>query len=87
VQRSLGTPSTKDWPGLANLPDYNKITFLPMKPQPFEHVIPHCSSSALGLARKFLLYNPDSRIDAKTVNKQKGDQKQVILILKKLRRH
>ncbi|XP_065341768.1 cyclin-dependent kinase 20-like [Cloeon dipterum] len=71
VQKLMGTPSTKDWSQLESLPDYNKITFLPMKAVPFEQVIPRCSSSALDLAKRFLVYNPDARISAKAALEHK----------------
>ncbi|XP_059470396.1 cyclin-dependent kinase 20-like [Neocloeon triangulifer] len=65
VQRMMGTPSTRDWPELETLPDYNKITFTPMKALPFEKIIPNCSSSTLDLTKKFIVYNPSLRISAK----------------------
>ncbi|KAL5014199.1 hypothetical protein ScPMuIL_008469 [Solemya velum] len=38
VLRTLGTPNEKIWPGMSELPDYNKITFEENPPIPFEEV-------------------------------------------------
>ncbi|KAF4521550.1 hypothetical protein B566_EDAN001270 [Ephemera danica] len=65
VLRMLGSPNTKDWPGLTKLPDYNKITFPHTPGIPFEQIIPDAHPQALDLVRNFLAYNPDKRIQAK----------------------
>ncbi|EDV28998.1 uncharacterized protein TRIADDRAFT_20272 [Trichoplax adhaerens] len=40
----LGTPTTSTWPGLIELPDYNKITFSGFLPIPFESIVPDATS-------------------------------------------
>lgn len=65
VQRVLGTPNEKIWPGMHELPDYNKITFPDNPPIPFEEVVPDASPEALALLKKFLVYQSKNRISAK----------------------
>ncbi|GAB6026100.1 Cyclin-dependent kinase 20 [Chamberlinius hualienensis] len=64
VMRTLGTPSEDSWPGLATLPDYNKITFPEMKAIPIEDVVPDASQNAVDLLKDFLCYPPEKRISA-----------------------
>ncbi|XP_064605348.1 cyclin-dependent kinase 20-like [Liolophura sinensis] len=65
VLRVLGTPSEKTWPGITDLPDYNKITFPETPPIPFEEILPDASAEALDLLKKFLVYPSTDRISAK----------------------
>uniref|UniRef100_A0A2R8MCQ1 Cyclin-dependent kinase 20 n=1 Tax=Callithrix jacchus TaxID=9483 RepID=A0A2R8MCQ1_CALJA len=64
VLRILGTPSPQVWPELAELPDYNKISFKEQAPVPLEEVLPDASPQALDLLSQFLLYPPLRRIAA-----------------------
>lgn len=64
VLRVLGTPNETIWPGMSQLPDYNKITFPDMPPVPFEEVVPNASKEALDLLRKFLMYHSEKRMSA-----------------------
>ncbi|XP_022098738.1 cyclin-dependent kinase 20-like [Acanthaster planci] len=64
VLRVLGTPTEKTWPGMEQLPDYNKITFPENPPIPFEEVVPDASPEALDLLKKFLVYPSKQRISA-----------------------
>lgn len=65
VQKVLGTPTEEKWPGMSQLPDYNKITFPEYPPIPFEEILPDASENALGLLKQFLVYPSDKRISAK----------------------
>jgi len=64
VMRTLGTPTEDSWPGLSELPDYNKITFPEMKSIPIEEVVPDASHDAVELLKHFLVYPPQDRISA-----------------------
>ncbi|KAL4226226.1 Cyclin-dependent kinase 20 [Mactra antiquata] len=65
VQAVLGTPNEKIWPGMHELPDYNKITFPDAEPIPLEDVVPDAAKEALDLLKKFLVYQSKHRISAK----------------------
>ncbi|CAH1785058.1 unnamed protein product [Owenia fusiformis] len=65
VLRILGTPNEKIWPGMSELPDYNKISFPENPPIPMEEVLPDASKEALSLLKKFLVYPSTKRISAK----------------------
>ncbi|XP_069689197.1 cyclin-dependent kinase 20 [Periplaneta americana] len=65
VLKTLGTPTTETWPGLTELPDYNKITFPETRGVGWDQIFPDCSPEAIDLTKKFLLYNSDKRIKAK----------------------
>ncbi|CAH8455518.1 unnamed protein product [Dicrocoelium dendriticum] len=67
VIRSLGTPKEDEWPELVELPDYNKITFTPTQPVPFEEILPDAPPEALDLVKRFLVYPPSKRISASEV--------------------
>lgn len=67
VLRNLGTPSEESWPGLKDLPDYNKISFPPSAAVPLETLIPDADQLLLRLIRSFLLYDSKKRIPAKEV--------------------
>ncbi|XP_013408283.1 cyclin-dependent kinase 20 [Lingula anatina] len=65
VLRVLGTPTEATWPGMSELPDYNKITFPENPPIPFELILPDSSAIALDLLKRFLVYPSKERISAK----------------------
>lgn len=67
VLQVLGTPSEATWPGLAQLPDYRKITFPECQPVPLSQVLPEASPDALDLVKKFLIYWSEKRIPAAQV--------------------
>lgn len=62
VIKSLGTPSEENWPGHAQLPDFNKITFAPSRPQPWDVLVPGMPSSAQNLTKEFVKYDSSRRI-------------------------
>ncbi|XP_071960531.1 cyclin-dependent kinase 20-like [Antedon mediterranea] len=64
VLRVLGTPTEETWPGMKDLPDYNKITFPENAPIPLEEIVPDASPEALDLLKRFLVYPSKQRISA-----------------------
>nr|CAB3229415.1 cyclin-dependent kinase 20-like [Phallusia mammillata] len=64
VLRVLGTPTEESWPGMSQLPDYNKITFPENPAIPLEKIVPDATSEAVDLLKKFLLYSSHKRIAA-----------------------
>ncbi|XP_046840777.1 cyclin-dependent kinase 20-like [Xenia sp. Carnegie-2017] len=64
VLRVLGTPDESSWPGMTELPDYNKITFPMMPAIPLEKLVPDASTEAIKLLKMFLVYPSKSRIPA-----------------------
>mmetsp|Transcript_14381 Transcript_14381/g.43738 ORF Transcript_14381/g.43738 Transcript_14381/m.43738 type:complete len:396 (-) Transcript_14381:81-1268(-) len=61
----LGTPSERAWPGLSELPDYSKIAFPDLAPQPLSAICPDASPGALDLLAGLLVYSPDTRLTAR----------------------
>jgi cell cycle related kinase len=53
----LGTPTEEMWPGMTELPDFNKITFPDMPPIPLECIVPDASPDVRGF--RLLLVFPD----------------------------
>ncbi|XP_066914524.1 cyclin-dependent kinase 20-like [Clytia hemisphaerica] len=65
VLKALGTPNEEIWPGLKELPDYNKITFPENQPVPMNQLVPDASEIELDLLQQFLVYDSKKRILAK----------------------
>lgn len=68
VLNNLGMPTNQSWPGLKELPDYNKISFRPSKGKPFEKLIPDTDSACIDLIKSFLCYDGRKRLEAKKVH-------------------
>ena len=64
VYRILGSPTLEVWPGLAFLPDHNKLGFPVFEAPPFSTVAPDACVDSLDLLQNFLEFNPDKRITA-----------------------
>ncbi|EDO49865.1 predicted protein [Nematostella vectensis] len=64
VLKTLGTPNEEIWPGMTDLPDYNKITFPDMPAIPLEKIVPDASPEAMDLLKRFLVYPSKKRIPA-----------------------
>ncbi|KAG8327525.1 cyclin-dependent kinase 20-like [Homalodisca vitripennis] len=62
VIRGLGTPS---WRGITSLPDYNKISFPPARPQPWDTLVPDVEPSVLQIVSALVTYDPSSRLTAR----------------------
>ena len=65
VLKALGTPNEQVWPGLKELPDYNKITFPENQPIPLEKLVPDASEMEMDLLKQFLIYDSSKRLHAK----------------------
>ena len=61
----LGTPNETTWPGLTELPDYNKISFSEFARVPFEELVPDASPDAVDLLSRFLVYDSKARLSAR----------------------
>ncbi|KAJ8975210.1 hypothetical protein NQ317_000208 [Molorchus minor] len=70
VLNTLGTPNEDTWPGLTQLPDYNKISFTPNIGKRWSIVLPSADTITLNLIGKILIYNGEKRISAKEVRAQ-----------------
>eukprot|EP00118_Oscarella_pearsei_P010609 m.66109 g.66109 ORF g.66109 m.66109 type:complete len:339 (+) comp35364_c0_seq12:33-1049(+) len=64
VLRVLGTPTEETWPGVTELPDFNKITFPLMPAIPLEKMVPDASPDAVDLFKRFMVYPSLQRISA-----------------------
>ncbi|KAF7210452.1 cyclin-dependent kinase 20 [Nothobranchius furzeri] len=65
VLRVLGTPTRDSWPEIAELPDYNKITFKENPAIPLEEIVPDTPPQAIDLLYRFLVYPSRQRCSAK----------------------
>eukprot|EP00736_Rhodelphis_marinus_P002595 Rmarinus@m.24762 len=64
VLKTMGTPTEQTWPGLNELPDYDKIQFPYFDPQPFDVILPNASSCAIDLIKRMLCYDSSKRVSA-----------------------
>ncbi|XP_014664387.1 PREDICTED: cyclin-dependent kinase 20-like [Priapulus caudatus] len=64
VLRVFGTPNEDVWPGVTELPDYNKISFQEQVPIPLQEVVPNATPAAVLLLQSFLRYPSKQRISA-----------------------
>jgi serine/threonine protein kinase len=65
VVRVLGPPSEKVWPGISQLPDFDKISFHDVRaPLSFQKLLPHVSLSSIQFLKKLLVYDPAQRLSA-----------------------
>lgn len=64
---TLGTPNEDVWPGLTQLPDYNKIAFTPNAGKRWSIVLPAADTVSLNLVSRMLIYNGVKRISAREV--------------------
>ncbi|KAJ8946421.1 hypothetical protein NQ314_008903 [Rhamnusium bicolor] len=67
VLNTLGTPNEDIWPGLTQLPDYNKIAFTPNNGKRWSIIFPTADTFTLDLISKILIYNGAKRMLAKEV--------------------
>ncbi|KAJ9585804.1 hypothetical protein L9F63_002395, partial [Diploptera punctata] len=65
VIRTLGSPTHETWPGVRELPDYNKISFPETKGVNWDQIFSDCTPEAIDLLSKFLIYNADKRLRAR----------------------
>jgi cell cycle related kinase len=65
VVRTLGSPSSNDWPALNSLPDYSKIHFPNSKGEQWVKIFPtNTTSEEFCLVDGLIRYNPDNRLTA-----------------------
>ncbi|XP_019716393.1 cyclin-dependent kinase 20 isoform X2 [Hippocampus comes] len=72
VLRVLGTPTNDTWPEMAELPDYNKITFKENPAVPLEEIVPDSSPHAVSLLHGFLVYPSERRCPAHQVRDERS---------------
>lgn len=58
IMKQLGTINEERWPGCGQLPDYNKLLFNEMPPQPWESKLPGIDADAKALLQCMLCYPP-----------------------------
>ncbi|KAF0737176.1 hypothetical protein AaE_008938 [Aphanomyces astaci] len=61
VMQVLGSPT---WPGMAELPDYHKVSFPAFNPLPLASLFPDVEETALDLLKCLLVYDPSKRLEA-----------------------
>ena len=65
IQRLLGRPKLRDWPGLQDYPEYKDPAFwLDAEPMELADVFPTLEPHGIDLLSRFLQYSPDLRISA-----------------------
>uniref|UniRef100_A0A8C6PWG6 Cyclin-dependent kinase 20 n=1 Tax=Nothobranchius furzeri TaxID=105023 RepID=A0A8C6PWG6_NOTFU len=67
VLRVLGTPTRDSWPEIAELPDYNKITFKENPAIPLEEIVPDTPPQAIDLLYRFLVYPSRQRCSSSSI--------------------
>ncbi|XP_061621783.1 cyclin-dependent kinase 20 isoform X4 [Phyllopteryx taeniolatus] len=72
VLRVLGTPTCDTWPEMAELPDYNKITFKENPAIPLEEMVPDSCPHAISLLYNFLVYPSKRRCPAQQVREERA---------------
>ena len=60
----LGTPDLKTWPGVVDLPDYNKIIIPESHGKTLKVHLPDLSIASVQFLSKFLIYNSKNRVTA-----------------------
>lgn len=65
VVRTLGTPNTRIWPEVEQLPDYNKIRFPESRGSRWERLFPsNTTRNEISLVDSLVKYNPKARLTA-----------------------
>ncbi|XP_037073748.1 cyclin-dependent kinase 20-like [Pollicipes pollicipes] len=65
VLKTLGSPSEETWPGMSQLPDFNKIPFPEFRSAGVDVLFPEAPPEAVDLVRRFLVYRSDTRLAAR----------------------
>lgn len=67
----MGTPTEETWPGVMDLPDYNKVTFKDIEGIPLDQIFLDVDPEAVDLVKKLLLYDASMRLSAEEVRCKK----------------
>jgi serine/threonine protein kinase len=70
IFKSLGTPTPKTWPQMADLPEY-KATFQHYPPQSFKKIVRKLDPIGLDLLTRMLQYDPNKRLSAEQAMKHR----------------
>ncbi|XP_043241124.1 cyclin-dependent kinase 20-like [Amphibalanus amphitrite] len=70
VLRTLGSPTEESWPGMSQLPDFNKIPFPEFRSPGVDVLFPEAAPEAVELARRLLVYRSDRRLAARQALQQ-----------------
>ncbi|GJQ66666.1 hypothetical protein Trydic_g4634 [Trypoxylus dichotomus] len=65
VLHTLGTPTESTWPGLKELPDYNKITFAKTAGLNWNKILPDVDEDTINFIKGFIEYDHKKRLTAK----------------------
>ncbi|CAG9840479.1 unnamed protein product [Diabrotica balteata] len=71
VLGTLGTPNSETWPGLTQLPDYNKIAFTHTEPKEWSAILSEIDPATIKLISKILIYDQNKRMTAKEALRDK----------------
>ena len=63
--RIFGSINETTWPGVGQLPDYDKLHFAQCQPVPLSTLLPEASAAALRLLTGMLRIRPEARLAAK----------------------
>ncbi|KAK9702687.1 Protein kinase domain [Popillia japonica] len=65
VLHTLGTPTEDTWPGLQELPDYNKISFSTAAGLDWKEILPGVDDDIINFIKGFIEYDHSKRLGAK----------------------
>lgn len=68
VLHTLGTPTEDTWPGLQELPDYNKISFSTAAGLDWKEILPGVDDDSINFIKGFIEYDHSKRLGAKEVS-------------------
>lgn len=67
VLKTLGYPNEEIWPGMSQLPDYNKIIFPPYPGIPWTKILPDADKKTIDFVKCFIQYDHRKRLTAMQV--------------------
>lgn len=69
VFQVLGSPTPDVWPGVSELPDYNKVSFPDLAPIDFKLLLPHLAQEDLDFLLTLIRLDPASRATASSASR------------------